>query len=243
MRRFFLSIFCFALIAVLSLAPAACAEGETDKTLTFINRTGYSICEFYVAPESAKSWGSIKNAEWIKSEEQIEVTFTAEQLASEAEWKVRIGVYRAGKVAFTNFNHVDLASLLETGIAGFMPEKEGSTVINLLPCKKEFFYFSNTTDFIIESIFLMPSEIGVSNENRLEKPLQPGEYAKIKLTYDEVMMEGMWNFRMGINKGGTITYFTLQEFPLSKLTDCECVVLKPYKDSCSFHYSNEPFEE
>lgn len=231
-----------ALALILALSSFACISEEAEKKLVFINRTGASIAEFYFASESSAKLGACRNPEWIKADGEITLTFKESEIAEGAYFKARIGVYRSGKVQYVNFDKIDLLPMLETGFAVFMPEKEGSTVISLLPAKKEFFHFSNTTTFTINSIALVPSGSSAPQDNRLNAPLLPGETVKIQMTYEEVMQDTMWNLRMGIDKDGEITYFTLQSFPLDKLTGCECVILKPYKDSCSFHYSNDPIE-
>lgn len=242
MRRFLVSVLSVALCVMMSLSVFTVLAEESAKSVVFVNRTGFSIAELYAVPETEAAWGACLNSKWIKADEEIELTFSGKDIAQGSEWKFRIGLYRAGSVKFLNFNHIDLAPFFETGFASFMPDPEKEGAVTLAASKKEFFHFSNTTEYTISSLALMPSGTTAGKENRLEKPLLPGETIVVRMGYDEVMLESEWNLRLGIDKDGKITYFTLQNFPLEKLTGCECVVLKPYKDSCSFYYSQEPVE-
>lgn len=242
MSRFLKCVFSAALIFVLCLSVfAGIGEEAKGKEIVIVNRTGFSIAEFYLTYESNPTLGPLRNRTWIKNGESVVFSLTAEDLEISA-WKARIGVSRGGKVVYSTFNNVDLAPMLESGYANFIPEEEGSVKFLFEATKKEFFYLSNTTDFTIKEIYLMPTDSGMDSENRLEKPLMSGELIKISLSYEEVKQETTWNLRLGVEEDGTITYFTLQNFPLEKLTGCECVILKPYKDSMSFYYSKEPLE-
>lgn len=242
MSRFLKSIFSVALIFVLSLSVfAGIGEEAAGKEIIIVNRTGFNIAEFYLTSESNPTLGPLRNRTWIKNGESIVFSLTNEDLEISA-WKARIGVSRGGKVVYTTFNNVDLIPMLESGYANFIPEEEGSVEFLFEATKKEFFYLSNTTDFTITDIYLMPSESEEEPVNRLEKPLLPGELIRIQLSYEEVMEETAWNLRLGAEEDGSTTFFTLKNFPIEKLTGCECVILKPYKDSMSFYYSKEPLE-
>ncbi len=240
MPRFLKCILSLALILMFILPAVSENEAAAGKDIIIVNRTGASIAEFYFTNESNAKWGALKNKAWIKADEEIVLSFTADELAQ--VWKARIGVSRAGKVTYYTFNNIDLAPMAETGYASFMPKEEGSTAVIFEATKKEFFYLSNTTDFTISEVFLMPSGTVSNQANRLEKPLLPGELVQIRMSYEELLQETNWNLRLGIDEGDSTTYFTLQNFPIEKLTGCECVVLKPYKDSMSFYYSKDPIE-
>ncbi len=240
MPRFVKCILSLALILMFILPAVSETAEEAPKDIVFVNRTGASIAEFYFTAESNAKWGGLKNTVWIKADEEVVLSFTADELAQ--AWKARIGVSRAGKVTYYTFNNIDLAPMAETGYASFMPKEEGSNSVILEATKKEFFYLSNTTDFTISEVFLMPSGTVSNQVNRLEKPLLPGDLVQIRMSYEELLQETNWNLRLGIDDNGSTTYFTLQNFPIEKLTGCECVVLKPYKDSMSFYYSKDPIE-
>lgn len=225
-----------ALLIALTAVSGVCEE--TEKEIVFVNRTGSSIAEFYFAPESSARWGALVNSEWIKTGTEVKRTFTAEEL-TETVWKARIGVYHGGKIDYFTFNNVDLAGMLETGFANFLPESENKYVYVLEAAKKEFFAFSNTTDFTITSLQLAPVDAEIAQtENRLSEPLKPEQEIEIRMPYEEVMMETTWSLRLGAEKDGSVTYFTLKDFPLEKFTGCECVCLQPYKNSISFYYEN-----
>ena len=241
MSRFLKCVFSAALIFVFCLSVfAGIGEEAKGKEIVIVNRTGFSIAEFYLTYESNPTLGPLRNRTWIKNGESVVFSLTAEDLEISA-WKARIGVSRGGKVVYSTFNNVDLAPMLESGYAAFIPE-EGSVQFLFEATKKEFFYLSNTTDFTITDLYLMPSEFEGEPVNRLEKPLLPGELVLIQLSYEEVKEDTVWNLRLGVEEDGSTTFFTLQKFPLEKLTGCECVILKPYKDSMSFYYSKEPLE-
>ncbi|MBQ3168239.1 MAG: hypothetical protein IJB99_00610, partial [Clostridia bacterium] len=76
-----------------------------------------------------------------------------------------------------------------------------------------------------------------------EQSFLPGEVLKISMGYEEVMQDTAWALRIGVENESETTYFTLENFPIEKLTGCECVILKPYKDSISFSYSKIPLAD
>ena len=241
MRKAFFRMLFFILILAIGLPIGYAESGDEKTTITFVNKSGASISEIYIAPESKAYFGAAKNNRWLKTEESIDLLFSADELSTTTEWKVNIGILRSGRISYINLNKVDFSLFTETGIANFIYNTETKSY-ELRTGKKDFFTMSNTTSYNIVSLFLFPS--GSENgSNRLMKPFLPGETLQIRMDYEEIIEDTSWNLRIGVEEELGVTYFTLKDFPIEKLTGCECVILKPYKDSISFSYSKIPLAD
>ena len=242
MRKAFLCMLSFVLVFAVFL-PVGYAEPEdTIITITFINNSDITISEFYGAHETKHTnFGPYRNSKRIRPGETDEIRFTAEELASDSLWWIRLGLSSPKRTAYKDWHKFDLSAIKETGIINFV-NVEGTSTYAILAGKKDFFHMSNTTSFNILSLHLFPSgsEYG---ENRLEQSFLPGEVLKISMGYEEVMQDTAWALRIGVDNESETTYFTLENFPIEKLTGCECVILKPYKDSISFSYSKIPLAD
>lgn len=236
MRKAFLCILSFILVIAVFL-PVGCAE--TEVTIKFFNNSDITISEFYIAPEDEHTiFGKYRNNKRIKPGESDELHFTAEELASETLWWVRLGLVSPTRTAYKNWHNFDFSDIIESGIINFV-NVEGTSTYAILAGKKNFFHLTNITSFNIVSLHLFPSG-SESDLNRLEKPFLPGEALQIRMDSEEVMQNTTWDLRIGVEEGAGTTYYTLENFPIENLTGCECVILKPFKNTISFSYSNDP---
>ncbi|MBQ5770391.1 MAG: hypothetical protein IIW08_04350, partial [Clostridia bacterium] len=97
MSKFIKTVLLLALVLAAAFSVYSAMAEETGKDIVIVNRTGFSIAEFYLTSESNVAYGPLRNRAWIKSGEEIVVSLTDEELLIDA-WKAHIGVSRGGKV-------------------------------------------------------------------------------------------------------------------------------------------------
>lgn len=89
-------------------------SGTESGTFTLLNMTGGSITEIYFYPMNNSNWGQLRNANWVLNGGEVKIRFTANELAVDTPWCMRLGL-ASGKYSFIYWENISLEDFVDSG--------------------------------------------------------------------------------------------------------------------------------
>lgn len=83
-------------------------------SFTLLNMTGSSITEVYFYPMNNSNFGQLRNANWVLNGNELNVRFTANELALDVDWCMRLG-FASGKYSFVYWENVPIDAFVNSG--------------------------------------------------------------------------------------------------------------------------------
>jgi len=87
---------------------------EQSGTFTLLNMTGDPITEIYFYPINNSNWGKLRNTNWVRNGAEVNVRFTANELALNTTWCMRLG-FSGGRYSFVYWEDVPINAFVDSG--------------------------------------------------------------------------------------------------------------------------------